>query len=231
MLSSGLTEAIRLSDSGWRRRDKSLPDCRWVWELSVLPAGRFRWCGSAECWACDSRRMAPLPLRKSSKTAPRNRRNCNLATSCFVSTMRTFPTVNSMINLIRQHEPGQTVQLKIKRGEEELDFAVTLTHPFGQFLSRIAEQNRMGGELSDLRSGFPAVIQHDTVLQPDECGGAVVGLDGRCIGINIARAGRTESYAIPAAVILPLLNERMRLGKGDAASLPPAPPVAVRNGD
>ena len=45
------------------------------------------------------------------------------------------------------------------------------------------------------------------MLKPNECGGPLVDLDGRVIGLNIARAGRTETYAIPSEVILQLLPE------------------------
>jgi serine protease Do len=34
-----------------------------------------------------------------------------------------------------------------------------------------------------------------------------VDLDGKVIGINIARAGRTESYAVPTEAVLPLLSD------------------------
>ena len=66
--------------------------------------------------------------------------------------------------------------------------------------------------MNDRSSDFPAVFQHDTVLQPNQSGGPLVDLDGHVIGINIARAGRTESYALPADLILPLI-EPMKSGK------------------
>lgn len=141
----------------------------------------------------------------------------------------------ALVRLIREHEPGTTLNITILRGEDELVVPATLTHPFGQFLSRIAAQNHMGGELSLRRTGFIAVIQHDTVLRPQDCGGPLVNLDGRAIGINIARAGRTESYAIPAGVIVPLLAE-MRDGRypppgqPDTAA-PAAPTVQASTGD
>ena len=65
----------------------------------------------------------------------------------------------------------------------------------------------MGGPLSLRNNGFPDVIQHDTVLKPSDCGSPVVDLDGKVIGINIARAGRTESYAIPADVVKKVVEE------------------------
>jgi serine protease Do len=69
--------------------------------------------------------------------------------------------------------------------------------------------NRMGGPLSERRNGFPTILQHDAVLRPSDCGGPLVDLDGKVIGINIARAGRTESYAAPAEALLPLMYDLM----------------------
>ena len=55
--------------------------------------------------------------------------------------------------------------------------------------------------------GFPTILQHDSVLRPTDCGGPLVDLDGRALGINIARAGRTESYAVPAEIVKPLVEK------------------------
>lgn len=115
----------------------------------------------------------------------------------------------SMINRIQKHNPGDSVKLSVRRDEEELDIEATLTSPeiSNDFLSRIAVQNRMGGDLSSRRTGFEAVIQHDSVLRPEECGGPAIGLSGKAIGINIARAGRTETYALPADLVRPVIDE------------------------
>ena len=40
----------------------------------------------------------------------------------------------------------------------------------------------------------------------------LVDLDGRTVAINIARAGRVASFAVPASVVLPLLEE-LKSGK------------------
>lgn len=112
-----------------------------------------------------------------------------------------------LIRTIRQYRPGDTLSVKIQRNEEEVVFSVTLSYPPNEFLSRIAIQNQMGGELSFRRDEFEAVYQHDTVLSPEDCGGPVVTLSGKAIGINIARGGRTESYALPADLILSVLDE------------------------
>jgi serine protease Do len=103
-------------------------------------------------------------------------------------------------------KPGQKVVLTIWRGDEELELTVTL----GKRPPSIAQiQNSMGSDLSKRKNGFPTVLQHDTIIKPKDCGGALCDLEGRVIGINIARIGRVESYAVPAEVIRPLLADLM----------------------
>jgi serine protease Do len=103
---------------------------------------------------------------------------------------------------MQKTRPGQTVKLRIKRTDVELDIQAKLDkRPFnrGDF------QNALGSELSNRRSGYPVILQFDAVLKPADCGGPLVNLDGQVIGLTISRAGRTETYAIPAETIRPLL--------------------------
>ncbi|GBD36457.1 hypothetical protein HRbin36_01582 [bacterium HR36] len=120
--------------------------------------------------------------------------------------------VEGLLEALRAYPPGARIRVVVLRDQEFVEKQVTLGQRPRNF-SRAEFQNRLGGELSEKRSGFPRVLQHDAVLQPKDCGGPLVNLDGRVIGINIARAGRTESYAIPAETVQKLLPELMR-GKG-----------------
>lgn len=108
---------------------------------------------------------------------------------------------------LQKFGPGDSLALHILRGEQELDIIATFGYRLTNLFDRSALMNRMGSELSLRRSGFPACIQHDSIIRPQECGGAVVGLDGKAAGINIARSGRTESQMIPASDIIPLLDD------------------------
>lgn len=115
----------------------------------------------------------------------------------------------SFVNGIQRHKPGDVVTIKVKRGEEELEVKATLAkRPLG----RGDFQNQMGGDLSNRRGGFPTILQHDSVLRPRDCGGPLVDVEGRVLGINIARAGRTETYAVPSEAIAPLLSD-LKSGK------------------
>lgn len=113
-------------------------------------------------------------------------------------------TNDDVLAFLRGKKPGDVIRVAFLRdgGEREVELKLA-RRPFEA--NRGDFQNRMGSNLSDRRGGFANVLQHDTVLQPSDCGGPLVDLDGKTIGINIARAGRTETYAIPAERIIPLI--------------------------
>jgi len=117
-------------------------------------------------------------------------------------------TREALIRIVRRFQPGERIRLKILRGGKEQVLPAVLGNrsAFDDSDQRRDFQNNLGGSLSDRRTGFPSALQHDTVLKPAECGGPIVDLDGKAIGINIARAGRTSSLALPAAIVQPLIK-------------------------
>ncbi len=130
----------------------------------------------------------------------------------------------SMINAVQRHKPGVVIAVRLKRGKEALEVTAKLTRPPAFLLGN--PQERMGSALSNRRGGFPTILQHDTVLKPSDCGGPLIDLDGKVLGINIARAGRTESYAVPAEDVRRLLPELMsgRLAPAAEGFVGPPPP-------
>ena len=115
----------------------------------------------------------------------------------------------SLFNALQKTKPRQKVTVHVRRGSAEVVLNPTLGE---RPLERADFQNQLGSKLSDHRTGFPMVLQHDTVLRPVDCGGPLVDLDGKVIGINIARSGRTETLAIPAEAVKPLLDD-LKSGK------------------
>ena len=105
--------------------------------------------------------------------------------------------------------PAQTIRLLILRGQNKREVVARMGRPDGidALETRFGIMNEMGGELSLRRGDFPSAFAHDTVLAPEQCGGPVVDIDGKVVGINIARAGRTCSYAIPATVVERLVEQ------------------------
>ena len=122
-----------------------------------------------------------------------------------------------LIDTVRSHLPGEKITLLVRRGEEELSIDAVLGREEDIAGSRAVEQQNLGGPLSSRRSGFESVLQHDTVLRPEQCGGPILNTKGQAIGINIARATRVASYALPASVIVELIAE-MKVRDADVAA-------------
>jgi serine protease Do len=110
------------------------------------------------------------------------------------------PTGQELIQAIRSHRPGDTVRLNVRRGEQTLAIPVKLAPLEAPGNQRRDQLNRIGG-VSQRYDDFPAVLQHDGVLRPADCGGPLVDLSGKVVGINIARAGRTETYSISTDIL------------------------------
>ncbi len=59
---------------------------------------------------------------------------------------------------------------------------------------------------SDRRDGFDKIFIHDARLKPSECGGPIVGLDGKVLGLNMARYSRTSSLGLSGKEIYDFLK-------------------------
>ncbi len=123
----------------------------------------------------------------------------------------------ALVDMLNDMRPGQKLTLGVRRKGEEMQLPATLAGPPAGFSNRADIQNSMGGPLSDRRGGFETVLQTDMLVDPKNCGGAVVDLDGRAVGVCISRAGRVETYVLPGEVIRPLLSD-LRAGR-----FPPVP--------
>jgi S1-C subfamily serine protease len=113
--------------------------------------------------------------------------------------------------MLAAKKPGESVSVLFSRKGKEKIVKITLASKVGlnSFPQRRLEvMERMGGEISGVRDGFPSVLQTDMVLNPEECGGPVIDLSGNVVGIAAARAGRIRSYVIPAEGIVNMLKKK-----------------------
>jgi serine protease Do len=114
-----------------------------------------------------------------------------------------------VVEALREYREGQTVKLLIQRSGTQFTVEVRMMVPRpGQLEGDPEVQqrlDRMDGEVSRRSQGFEQAIEHDTVLQPWLCGGPLVDLDGKAIGINIARASRVSTYALPSRLVKQVL--------------------------
>ncbi len=129
---------------------------------------------------------------------------------------------DTLWDVLKLFSGGDTVDLDIRRGEETHNLSAKLAPSlFRMQAERLRVMNAMSGPLSARGTGFTRALQHDLALSPQQCGGPLLDLDGRCIGINVSRAGRVETLAIPAAAVIGLINN------GATAVAPPAISAAV----
>ena len=110
---------------------------------------------------------------------------------------------------IQRHRAGDKVEIGYSRGDRDDKLVATLgaRSVGGGGSARSRRMNEMSGPLSERDSGFPEALQHDIPLLPSDCGGPLMDLEGRCIGINVSRAGRVKTYAIPADDVQAILTE------------------------
>lgn len=125
--------------------------------------------------------------------------------------------VDQVVGQLQELAEGDEVQVRVLRDGRAKRLAVALSEFGPDPRSRAERMNRMGSELSDRRRGFEMVLQHDAEVKPAHCGGPLVNLDGEVVGLNIARAGRIVSYALPSSLI------RQKLAVLKSGQLTPRP--------
>ncbi len=115
---------------------------------------------------------------------------------------------DSVIETLHKMFPGESVRLTIVRSGDTLNLNAGIREL--DILQESENDSKVNGPRSARLSGFQSVIQHDTVLNPDECGGPLLNSSGQAIGMNIARAGRVVTYALPGSLIISEMLEMMQ---------------------
>ena len=102
---------------------------------------------------------------------------------------------------------GQRIDVGILRNGKQ----VLITAQMMDLNNSLLDPTEMevNGDISSRSTGFQNIMQHDTVITPHQCGGPLVDVYGNAVGLNIARAGRVSSYAIPASVASPAIAEML----------------------
>lgn len=114
----------------------------------------------------------------------------------------------ALVETVGQYDVGDRVAVVIKRDGEKKTVKLTLVErdKVAEESQRANQQNSMGSDLSRRRKDFPKAFQHDSMLNSNTCGGPIVDLTGKAIGINIARDGRVSSLALPVDVVVPIIE-------------------------
>lgn len=122
---------------------------------------------------------------------------------------------DEVVECLGKFREGQTVKVRVQRENDEFDAQVRLMVPQSEAYGE--RSSPMTGQVSLRSAGFEEVIEHDSVLQPWLCGGPLVDLDGKAIGLNIARAGRVSTYALTPQVVQRAL-EKLKSGGAKRAA-------------
>lgn len=106
--------------------------------------------------------------------------------------------------LIAKSAAGDRLSMVVERGGRQVDVSVELDEdPYIRCPGATAWYRNLRAD------DFPAVFEHDIPLLLDECGGPVIDLDGKAVGMTIARVGQHGCMAVPADAI-PALVSRLR---------------------
>ena len=131
-----------------------------------------------------------------------------LVKNCLIDSINNQPvaTLDDVATLLMKRQPGDWLQFRFRMGEQSTTTFAQLRHDPAEQFERTEFLDGRSGVVSERRSGFADVIQHDIELAPGDCGGPLVDSDGQVIGINIARRARESSLAIPIEVDLQMLK-------------------------
>lgn len=102
-----------------------------------------------------------------------------------------------LVDFMKDRKVGEKIEVTYKRDGKTNKVVVELQGRADTFGREMTRNDQMSGDVSQRRSGFPRVLQHDVQGTSKTVGGPLVDLDGKCVGMNIARANRAESFAIP----------------------------------
>lgn len=113
-------------------------------------------------------------------------------------------------NRLRRLRSGETPEIKLRRETHDITVTPTLQ---GREISeprsgRLDQMNRMSGTRSHVRGNFPNVLQSDMELEATDSGLPVVDLQGRIVGMVIAREGRISTLILPGDDIAKILEEK-----------------------
>ncbi len=120
-----------------------------------------------------------------------------------------------VVRSLRRMRPGDWVRLSVERDQRDEPLEVRLRLVSRTQVERFWFGNHWTeGGLSARSDDFPEVIHHATPVPANQMGGAVFDLEGRWLGLNIARFDRVTTFALPVSGFREWLERQLeRLGE------------------
>lgn len=119
------------------------------------------------------------------------------------TTVASFTQVN---DLVKKRQPGDEIAIKLLREGKEVRKRLRLASR-SRVIANWDGDDYANGGISIRTDQFPKIIQHDLPLNPHDMGGPVYNLQGETIAINIARADRISTFALPTELFREKLEE------------------------
>lgn len=114
---------------------------------------------------------------------------------------------------------GESIEIVIERREDgkELNHVVEVTLGYRREILDKHDRNQvLSGASSNRRAGFENVIQHDIPLGPEAMGGVLFTVEGKAVGMNIARRDRVTTYALPSEIVQRVARDMIAVEMGAA---------------
>lgn len=125
---------------------------------------------------------------------------------------KSYSKRDDVLDKLRSLQAGQFVELGILRDERTIKITAQMMDLANSLFD--STEMEVNGHISARATGFQNVIQHDTVLQPHQCGGPIVDVEGNVVGLNIARNGRVASLAFHSRSLEPTIRDMLNAAGG-----------------
>ncbi len=113
---------------------------------------------------------------------------------------------DELIKAIAAHNPGESIEIALRRGEKTIALDVVLGFR-STYFRHLDRNQRLSGKTSTRLTGFEEILQHDIPVDVAAMGGALADLAGNVIGINIARSDRVSTFALPIELVHRVFRE------------------------
>ena len=104
--------------------------------------------------------------------------------------------LDRVYDIVKKRQPGEIIDIRYLRKNKEESCRVRLASR-SKVLNNWEGEDFANGGVSLRSDNFPEVLQHDIPLLPTDMGGPVATLEGKVVGINIARVDRVTTFALP----------------------------------
>jgi len=124
-----------------------------------------------------------------------------------------------LVEIVSGYDPGDTIKFTLERGDENVSVWATLDHR-SKIFDPLDRNQRMSGDTSVRKAGFSEVIQTDLPLEPVDMGSPLLDIFGNVVGLNIAKADRVTTFALPSELVQTIVKELMPKKNGPKKSVP-----------